>query len=100
VIDEDASHGFGGGAVEVPAPVEGHLLQALEPEIRLAYELGGLERVIRALVPQQVAREPAELVVHDAEQLFEGSRITAVPAIEEKGDITHIGGDCRSYRST
>jgi hypothetical protein len=37
--------------------------------------------------------------VHDAEQLFEGSRITAVPAIEEKGDITHNGCDCRSYRS-
>ena len=53
------------------------VLPADELQVRLVDEGGGLERVARPLVSEVRAGAPAQLVVHEREELFERRRVPA-----------------------
>jgi hypothetical protein len=60
-VDQDPAHGLGGGE-EVPAavPVLG-LLPAHQPQVRLVYQRGRLQRLSRLLLGQPLRRQLAQL---------------------------------------
>ena len=65
VVDQDPSHGLGGGGEEVPTPppVQPLALGADEAEIRLVDEVGGLEHVPGGLPGDPRPGQRPELVV-------------------------------------
>jgi hypothetical protein len=89
VIDQDASHGFGGGAIEVPPVLELQLAQAGQPQVGFVDQRRGLQRVFRALAPQDAIGNPAKLRVHALDQRLEGGGVSGVPPIEQLRDVFH-----------
>jgi hypothetical protein len=69
VIDQHASHRFGGSAVEVSPVAPSDLLVAREAHPRLVNQCRRLQRVFAALTAHAVRRETLELGVDQRQQL-------------------------------
>ena len=58
-----------------------------EPEVDLIDERGRLEHVTRTLTRHVTPGEPAELLVHERQQLFDGVAVPASPLDEKGSDV-------------
>ena len=77
LFHENPPHCLRGGGKEVAStiPLLG-LVRIDQPEIRLVYQRGGLERLPRLLVSKLRRRELAQLVVDEWQELLGGCRVT------------------------
>ncbi len=102
VIDQYATHGLRGGAVEVDAIVEMSLAGAGQAEIGFVNERGRLERVILALAKHIVIGQLPQLAVDERHELLERVRVALVPSSEREGYVAHEHWrfDARARRSS
>ena len=87
VIHEDTTHRPRRYGEEVHAVLPLYRPGRGEPQIRLVYERGGVERVVGALTPQASTREPAELLAYTRKQLVERLRIAITPTAQVASDV-------------
>ncbi len=97
VVHENPPHGRRRRAVEVPPAVEAHLAQHREAQIQLVDQRGRLQRVPVAFVPQESVRHPAQLPVHQREQLLHRGGVAVVPAVEQLCDVSHVWRDSAEF---
>ena len=67
-----------------------HLLRADETQVSLVDERRGLQAVASALPAHAAARNAMQLLVHERDELLEGSFVTPAPREEEAGHTARI----------
>jgi hypothetical protein len=58
-----------------------------ESNVGFVHERRRLQRVVRPLASKACAGDPAEFVVHEREQSFEGALVPALPLMEKKSNV-------------
>ena len=95
VVDENAAHGLGGGGEEVAAAVPVPLFPwADQAQVRLVDQGRRLQRLAGLLTCHPLGREPAQLVVHQRQELRRGTSIALPDGVQDAGHLIH-----RQYRS-
>lgn len=88
-IDENAAHGFRGGAEEVGAILPGGLTVASESEPGFVDEGGGLERLPWGLTGELLGCQHTEFVVDQWQEPLYGLRVVALERGQHFGHFTH-----------
>ncbi len=81
VVNENSSHGFGGGGEEVAAAVE--QLISDEPQVGFVNERGGIEGVARGFGCHARSGELSQLIVDKRQQLGGGLAVAGLGGIRE-----------------
>ena len=82
-VDQDASHGLGRGAVEMGCAIPGlGRIGAHQPEICLVDQGCGLERLAGGLTRQPGGGQPAQLILHQRQELGGGPRLAPANGFE------------------
>src|SRR5262249_20791502 len=90
LVDEDATHGLGGGGKEVAAVLKRlAVIRTDQAQIRLVDQRRRLERLARPLLGQTLRREPTQLVVDERQKLCGGRGIALFDSGENLGHFAH-----------
>src|SRR5205823_500472 len=90
VIDQDATHRFGGGGEEMRTVVPLSIFMARELEPDFMDERGGLKCLTRCFLSHLVRREPAQFLIYQRKQLVGGTGICVVDGFEKSGKVAHV----------
>src|SRR5262245_59153913 len=93
VVDEDAADQVGGKGEELGAarPVESGM--AVEPQIGLMDDGGGLQGMPSPLAAQLLGGDAPQLVVDQRQNLLRGLLIAAAPALQQASDLLVLSHD-------
>ena len=97
VVHQDLPHGAGRDGQEVRAVGCGSGTAARKLEVRLVHQLGGAQRVARALQPQPAARHRPQLVVHQGQKPVESLALAGAGCRQQAGHLTDITGLSRLH---
>jgi hypothetical protein len=87
---ENSSHGFGRRGEKVAAMVPTvYRLISNQAKVGLVDQRGRFQRLPRLRVGQTQSSQPAQLVVHQWQQLSSGVRITCLDGVNDVGDFGH-----------
>ena len=89
VVHQDPPHGLRRRPVEVSPVVEAGVANAGQPQIGLVHQGRRLKGVIRTLPAHVMCGQPAQLVVDQRHQRFEGRGVSGVPAGQQLGHVRH-----------
>src|SRR5262249_41952288 len=105
IFDENTPHRLGSGGEEmaaaVPVRLSGPLLtlRALnKSDVCLVNQGRRLKRLTWFLLCQFLRRQPAQLVVHQRQQLLRGVRIALLDGGQDAGDVGHRQSSLQSWQ--
>jgi hypothetical protein len=95
-VDQNPPHRLGRGAEEVRAALPVAVVTAEQAQVRLVHELGRIEAVAAAFVPQAPGGKPSELFVQEGQQPIRRPRVAPRdrpedPVIPASGDSVMDG---------
>ncbi len=88
-VYEDMSHGFGGGAEEMPAVLPSLILIADQPQISLMHQGGSLQSLSGRQEGHFVGSESAQFLIDQREQFVSGFAVAVLDPLEDLGHIAH-----------
>jgi hypothetical protein len=89
MVDQDASHRFGGSGEEVSPAVE--VLVADQPQVGFVHQDGGVEGVPQGFVSHLRGGELSQLVINERKDLGGSPTVAGGGGIQELGDLGHCG---------
>src|SRR4051794_23801799 len=94
IVDEDATHGLGGGGEKMPLIVE--LLIAQQTQERLVDQGRRLEGLTRRFLRQFLSGKLAQLVIDDRQKLRGGARVAGLEVGQNAGYVLHALPECQA----
>ena len=92
-LDEDAAHGLGGSAEEMPATVPMLLLGPDQTQIRFVHERGRLQGMPGGFLGHFGRRELAEFIIDQREQFCGSLGIAMIDGFQDARDFAHARMD-------
>lgn len=96
MIDEQSSHQTCNYGEEVRTIFPRHVC-ANEANVRFVDQCGGLQRMLRTLVPHVVPGEASQIAVNQRHQLIERVLVAVAPIAKQTGYVARARGGLRFY---